>query len=137
MISFSGTREGMSEAQKAQLEQFLLDHKNSIFSLSHGGCVGADAECHAIARRVCGSSLFISVHPSTASARVVIPPDADHVADGLPPLERNRDVVRSGKDLLIVAPLWMVEVLRSGTWSTVRYARFLQVPVLLLERCEE
>jgi len=48
-----------------------------------------------------------------------------------PPLVRNRIIVNSS-EVLIVAPRTKYKVLRSGTWSTYRYARQLGKPTYLV-----
>jgi hypothetical protein len=76
------------------------------------------------------------VHPSTDSAltarlceatsQVVVrfePPSR--------PLGRNRAIVRT-VDLLVAAPSSAIEEIRSGTWSTVRFARSQGRRVLIL-----
>jgi hypothetical protein len=132
-VSFTGTREGMSAWQKQQLVKFLEEHRNQVALFAHGACSGADVEAHYMVRDVCGSSTFIAVFPSTAKTRVHVQ-GADYVADPKPPLERDRDIVDCGCDLLLAAPLQMSEVLRSGTWSTIRYARKKHVPVQVMWR---
>jgi hypothetical protein len=72
--------------------------------------------------------------PSTAKTRTDLLLDVDFLAEAKPPLERNEDIVDFGRDLLIAAPLQMVEVVRSGTWHTVRYARKKKVTVEILWR---
>jgi hypothetical protein len=46
-------------------------------------------------------------------------------------LERNKDIVRESASL-IAAPLQAEEQQRSGTWSTVRFARKIGKPVFLI-----
>ncbi len=46
-------------------------------------------------------------------------------------LTRNKDIVRE-TDILIAAPAEIEEQIRSGTWSTVRYARKLGKPVFVI-----
>lgn len=132
-VSFTGTRQGMSAWQKQQLAKFLEEHRSQVALFTHGACSGADAEAHDLVRDVCGSSTFIAVFPSTAKTRVHVQ-GADYMADPKPPLERDKDIVDCGCDLLLAAPLQMSEVLRSGTWSTIRYARKRHVPVQILWR---
>lgn len=128
-ISFTGTQQGMTEYQKLQLKTWLLKYKPLIQRFSHGCCIGADMEAHEIVREVCGLSVFIAVYPSNASTRAPIPRDADFVAVAEHPLERNKKIVKDGKDTLIAAPFEMREVLRSGTWATIRFARQVHVPI--------
>ena len=108
-VSFTGTRQGMSAWQKQQLAKFLEEHRSQVALFAHGACSGADLEAHDLVRDVCGSLTFIA-------------------------LKRDRDIVDCGCDLLLAAPLQMSEVLRSGTWSTIRYARKRHVPVQILWR---
>lgn len=49
-----------------------------------------------------------------------------------PPLVRNHDIVDS-TELLIACPKEQVEVLRSGTWATIRYARKKEITVWLID----
>ncbi len=48
-----------------------------------------------------------------------------------PYLARNRDIVNAA-DVLIAGPGGMEEIMRSGTWATVRYARKKQKPVIIV-----
>ena len=47
------------------------------------------------------------------------------------PLIRNRDIVRETA-VLIATPEQTIEQLRSGTWATVRYARKMNRPTVLI-----
>ena len=127
-ISFTGTRKGMSDHQKQQLRQWLLDHAGQVALAAHGCCVGADVEFHELVREVLGRGVFVAVFPSTAKTRAPIPADANYVASPAPPLERDKDIVDLGHDILLVAPLQLLEVTRSGTWATKRYADRRKVP---------
>ena len=132
-VSFTGTRSGMNPWQKQQLEKFLKEHKNRMTIFAHGSCVGADVEAHAMVQGICGSGIYIAVFPSTAKTRVHVQ-GADYIADPKPPLERDKDIVDCGCDLLLAAPLQMNEALRSGTWSTIRYAKKKKVRVEIFWR---
>lgn len=93
----------------------------------HGCCIGADEQAHDISKSIPG--LTCHLHR---------PVDQSQMAVGLvgvewpptPYLKRNRSIVRSSA-LLVAAPHGCEE-LRSGTWSTVRYARRLGRPVALV-----
>ncbi len=122
-ISFTGTRAGYNERQARQLRCWLNENKNQITIAAHGCCVGADMQFHKLVREVCGNNVYIAVFPSTANTRAPIPEDADFVAEARPPLERNKDIVNLGSDKLLATPLQMHEVVRSGTWAAIRYAR--------------
>lgn len=127
-VSFTGSRKGLTDKQKRDLNDFLSHNKKRIVLTSHGCCVGADVQFHEIARRVCGKSLFIAVYPSTAKTKAPVPGDADYVAPPAPPLERNLEIIDVGNTLLLVCPGEMQEMLRSGTWACKRAAQKRKIP---------
>lgn len=123
-VGITGGRSGARPDQLETLRSKLFE----VFatSLHHGDCVGADAQAHEIAREL---GLRI----------VVYPPDnpeyrawcaGDEFWSPRPYLKRNYDIV-DNTDLLIALPD-RPECQRSGTWSTVRYARRLNKPVVVI-----
>jgi hypothetical protein len=123
-FGFTGTRLGMPQAQKAALRDFL-SHGSGEFH--HGDCIGADSEAHDIAAE-CGYCIVLHP-PSDPALRAwrVVP---DHMMRPKRPyLDRNRDIVRD-TDSLIATPAEAEEQQRSGTWSTVRFARKQGKPVV-------
>jgi hypothetical protein len=124
-IGFTGTQTGMTSQQKDSLA-FLLEEiqkewktRASAQFFHHGDCIGADAEAHEIAGR---SGFRIIIHPpSNPQKRAWCSSDEDR-RRVLPYLDRNRAIVDESI-LLIAAPKENQEILRSGTWSTVRWAR--------------
>jgi hypothetical protein len=114
-IGVTGTRNGMSRNQRVVANR-LLDQIQPDW-LHHGDCVGVDSELHdlAIAR-----GIKIKIHPpdnpSHQAGRV-----GDVTAAPQPYTTRNRDIVNQSA-LLLAFPEGM-ERTRSGTWSTIRYAR--------------
>lgn len=126
--SFSGTRKGMTTAQHKALQGHLdvLRSTVGLVAIHHGGCKGADTELHAIARDL---QLMVEVHPGDAKQA--------HGWHGArvwtvePYLVRNRTMV-DASDMLLAVPETFIEFSRSGTWSTVRYARKASKPVLVI-----
>lgn len=118
-VGFTGTLAGMSPPQKERL-RWLLTVLRGVTVLHHGLCPDgrqvADREAKEIAE---------SLHIST-EAHVIEKEDKS-------PLDRDRRIVIVS-DILIAAPLTDKEVLRSGTWATVRYARLALKPVVMLAR---
>ena len=129
IIGFSGSRNGMTDNQKSFLKDimYLLQDSNGVFV--HGDCIGADAEAHEIAIAL-GYRIFIfpsdirGMRAYCKGAELVFPPD--------PPLKRN-NFIAGYCNLLIAAPSTKNEVVRSGTWATVRYARKLGTKVFVIE----
>ena len=103
----------------------MASHSGVI--LHHGDAVGADAEAHDIAVELdCG----IVIHPPDDVRQRAFKIAALNRAPR-PYLDRNKVIVRE-TSFLIAAPAMEIEQLRSGTWSTVRYARRLGWPIHLL-----
>lgn len=118
-IGFTGTQRGMTTAQRQTVELLLrMPDVPHLTRFHHGDCVGADAEAHRIARMV---GLYIVVHPpEIAAARAYCA--ADELWDERPYHVRNRDIVNSCT-VLVATPATRQEILRSGTWATIRFAR--------------
>lgn len=142
-IGFTGTREGMTEDQ---LERFSILIHESLggyakdgLTLYHGMCKGADEQAHynfmlCINWGVIG---FPSNVPNTQMNRRPIAVKFDNwdgfskVYKPQDPLERNKLIVEHC-DVLIATPKSRQEERRSGTWSTIRYARKLKKPVYII-----
>jgi hypothetical protein len=126
-IGFTGTREGMSQAQKDALHLALV----GATEFHHGDCIGADAEADVIARCV---GVHVVIHPPSdpkLRAFCYQPGDGIWATDSY--LNRDWDIVRV-TDCLIAAPLTESETPRSGTWATVRMAREADRPIAILAR---
>lgn len=124
-IGFTGTRKGMTDYQKRSMRAHL-ESMNPKY-LHHGDCIGADEDVHNIAREL---GIEIVIHPPiNASLRAFC--DSVHNYAPLPYLERNKVIVRSS-DLVIAAPNQKKEQLRSGTWSTIRYATKLEKQLIII-----
>ena len=133
IVGFTGTREGCTTAQGGSLELILRERLAAPGSVLHQGCcVGADAQAVAIARRLFGGDVVIVGHPCDWAAMQ----DKDAVATShpirpcRPPLVRNRTIVDEC-EVLVACPSGP-EVVRSGTWSTIRYARKVGKPVIIV-----
>jgi len=127
-IGFTGTRKGMTNYQKNEVNKILL--MNSLngdqLIFHHGGCDGADDEFHLIA---CKYGQVI-VHPGdTKQGKKYY----DNYITKLvkPYLERNKDIVNES-DLLIACPKSFKEEMRSGTWATIRYAKKIGKNIMIV-----
>lgn len=131
IVGFTGTREGMTMAQERRLAKLLRKLKPTQFH--HGCCIGADEQAVDTVLDVMGKEGIIVGHPSdlqkyTSDAATV----SSHIVKRpLKALVRNRIIV-SCIEVLIAAPKEDNEQLRSGTWSTVRYAREVGIPVHII-----
>jgi len=106
----------------------ILDDQDVEFH--HGCCEGADTEAHLLANAL---GLSIVCHPPLSQSKQgVFPTPGDAFVWWEPKeyLVRNRDIVEA-TTLLIACPA-KTEVLRSGTWATVRYARKRRHRILIV-----
>lgn len=131
IIGFTGTQKGMTNSQKRKLTSLLKSFQPGL--VVHGGCVGADTQFHKICRDYLSPRPSINVMPSNIRNKQGDWLGADTVAPESPPLDRNKRLVRL-VDVLIATPTQNEEILRSGTWATIRYAKKCKVPVIILYR---
>lgn len=135
-LGFTGTRTGMTEAQRQSFRSLVEQHRPVLFL--HGACVGADEDavrivretlgrdgCHVVARP--GRSAYdasrgkVNEHRSDAAIALSdeVLPEQTHFA-------RNREIVLRS-DLLVATP-WQQKSQRpakgtgGGTWYTVDFA---------------
>lgn len=120
-VGFTGTQHGMKIVQLRALQQFMMQHFWEWKDVAHGDCDGADEEFHLLCRELF-PDLPIHIFPPEIDTHRAYCKGAKVVHPPKPFLERNHDIVDSS-DFMLAAPLTMREVLRSGTWATVRYAR--------------
>lgn len=128
-VGFTGSRKGMSQHQKEQFALEILRINPTEFH--HGDCIGADAEAHDIVREFLPDTKIV-VHPPLSNvARAFRVGDETRAPFAYTPRDRNI-VIQT--DFLIGSPLQDVEIIRSGTWLTIRYSRKLGKPNKVLKR---
>lgn len=125
-IGFTGTQVGMTDPQhqwvwhficRQQINLQVRGESDEIWGL-HGDCIGADHDFHRIVRRLNGKiHLFppIDNHKRAFCDYDIIEPEAEY-------LVRDHDIV-DACELMLATPSGDTEILRSGTWATIRYAR--------------
>ena len=136
-IGFTGTRKGMTDAQKDAVRQLIADLLEGRCVVGnkavHGCCVGADADFVKIAASMNYFNLEIVAHRSDIPS--MIDPEAFSLSDILvapkPPLVRNQNIVEESS-VMIACPETAEEVVRSGTWATVRFARKRGKPLAIV-----
>lgn len=123
IIGFTGTQKGMTYFQKQQVELLLLGIEGEFH---HGDCIGADAEAHDIAEKY----LKCIIHPPINNDKRAFK-KANIILEPKEYLDRNKDIVKAC-ERLIATPEEYQEQLRSGTWSTVRYARKMKKLIAII-----
>ncbi len=128
ILGFTGTRRGMTPAQRATLADCV-----SVLPARavHGGAVGADEEFDAFLVKAGMPAWDIDVYPASAGRWQKWSNAGATTYSVAAPLARNRVIARRC-DYLIAAPATAEEVVRSGTWATVRYARKLGKSIVIL-----
>lgn len=117
IIGFTGTRHGMTEAQKVKVRHYLSTLEgNPVFH--HGMCVGADRQAHDIAL-ACG--YYIIGHPPTDKKLYDPCYGCNERREDKYYTARNRDIVDES-EVLIATPNTIEPVSGSGTWGTINYA---------------
>ena len=132
-LGFTGSSDTLLRPQIATLKCILLDlYSEGWRRLHHGDCINADATAHNIWKGIALDAV-VGIHPPTnpnkrafcnGSLGDEIYPEKDYLA-------RNHDIVDAAANL-IGAPRGSVEELRSGTWATIRYARKVGIPRILI-----
>ena len=130
-IGFTGNRNGLSDNQKENIVNFLNQcDQHAKILVHHGDCVGSDTDFHNICvdhRTNTNKKLSIIILPPDKSIlrgfNKVDPKFGDIEMEPKPYLVRN-DLIVKNSDIVIGCPTNSnEEVLRSGTWSTIRKAK--------------
>lgn len=123
-VGFTGTQAGLSTRQKSEVRLVLLNakalHILDTLEFHHGNCIGADEQAAAIAKEL---GFWVVAHPPIITTKMsILLYLNDEVRDPEEYLDRNHTIVDEC-DELIATPKQTDEVLRSGTWTTIRYAK--------------
>lgn len=121
-IGFTGTQRGMTPAQQYEVAHLLTSEDE----FHHGDCVGADEQAHGLALIL---NIPIVRHLPWDEKKRAFCEGGEEVKPK-PYLLRNHDIV-DATDMLIATPAGP-ETVRSGTWSTIRYASKVGKPVLVV-----
>ena len=124
-LGMTGSRDGMSQQAKDYLINFIKTYE--IQEAHHGDCLGADKQFHDICAM---KNIKIIIHPPTDGKMRAFCKSNDIL---LPKqyLDRNSDIVNDS-DILIAFPSSNTEQLRSGTWSTIRYAKKINKELIIV-----
>ena len=124
IVGYTGTRQGMTQAQRDTLRALLADLCPA--ELHHGDCIGGDVQADAIAKEL---GIATVLHPPIASRFRAFCKGAKETREPKSYLERNHEIVDEVA-LLFAAPYTRGEVQRSGTWATIRYAEITKTSIL-------
>ena len=125
IYGFTGTRDGATDAQKTSMRVYFDKHRATGFR--HGCCKGADEDAVTIFAGV----VPIYAHPPLVKSYLsgYAFSLSDVVLEAKEYLERNRDIVDLSAKLAACPK--GPEELRSGTWSTIRYAAKVGKPCVI------
>lgn len=123
-IGYTGTQRGMTGDQK-HVAVNLLSQRDGEFH--HGDCIGGDSDAHDI---VINLPYWIVIHPPINKSKRAFK-KAHEFREPEDYLARNRGIVDE-TERLVATPGEFEEQLRSGTWSTIRYARKLRRPIWII-----
>jgi hypothetical protein len=124
-VGVTGTQEGATKAQLCTVYRLLL--RQGDFELHYGDCIGVDTQVFYLAKSLNARTVC---HPPSKSAKRSFT-KADESRLEYPYLVRNKHIVDSVEKLIVV-PKTFEEELRSGTWSTYRYAFLKGTKILLV-----
>lgn len=132
LVGFTGTRLEMKKAQQETCRQVLTDlfsGTNGSDQFRHGDCIGSDEQAHKIVEYI--PWVQIHIHPPEDNRyRAYCRSICCYIYKPKPYLDRNKDIVNETK-ILVAVPRGPEER-RSGTWSTVRYARSLKHYIIVI-----
>ena len=125
ILGFTGSRAGMTDAQRMAFEQLLSEHKVAMFM--HGDCVGADKQAHDIVEANYPGISILVLPSLDASLRAWCRPRKGVVAAAAASADRNASIARISQ-LLVATPRTPVQpesgfIPVSGTEQTIGFAR--------------
>lgn len=126
-IGFTGSQHGMSPLARRTLGLVLSDlHNEFVFDsppvcLHHGDCKGSD-DIAASYGKLFG--YLVHGHPSFLEKKRAFSEANDIIHAPKDPIERNEDIAKVSR-ILVATPHTFNEIIRSGTWTTIRRARAL------------
>lgn len=127
ILGFTGNQQGATSQQKERFVRLISAWTPKEFHV--GDCIGADHDAYVIVRNISEGTTLVGHPPDVYGKRAFCSYDVQH--DPLPYLTRNKRIVDS-VETMVAMPGGFSEEVRSGTWSTVRYARKCNVPVYII-----
>jgi len=132
-VGFTGRSSPVPTPQRHALEdvlEWLRD--NGARRLVHGDCIEADSVAHLQAWDLGYDLILRPGHDAEGrSPKRAWNPRAMTVHPSLPYSDRNFLIARDA-DILVAAPATFSEILRAGEWQTIRMARKLGKPIVIV-----
>lgn len=129
-LGVTATQNGLTARQHEAFVNLL--HPIHVEEFHHGGCVGGDEQLHNLFRATKPKTRVVVHWGDIPQKRAVLTfREGDSEIAALPNLERNHNIV-DRIDELWGFPSTNIERLRSGTWTTIRYARKQGRPNLIV-----
>jgi hypothetical protein len=132
-VGFTGTKNGMQSNQKLEFVEYLRYLKGLGYThFHHGDCIGADAQAARFAKALGFILVCHPGHPRDKSNTMyrAFTDFNDVMHEVKPFIKRDHDIV-DAVETMIATPAGEEEI-RSGTWSTVRYAKRMGKPVYII-----
>lgn len=124
----TATQRGLNKRQKRIFVEKILLMNPTEFH--HGDCIGGDEETHYLVQEHLPKCL-IFIHPPIYESKRAFCKGAHLIHEPKDYLSRNKDIVKASMKMFVL-PGEMEEQLRSGTWSTWRYAKKLSKEIQLI-----
>lgn len=96
-----------------------LKDEDETTCFHHGDCVGSDLVVSREAKRL---GYLVHAHPSFLETKRAFSDANDIIHAPKDPIDRNEDIAMVSK-IVIATPHSYHEIIRSGTWTTIRRAR--------------
>lgn len=121
-VGFSGSRDGLTDAQRRSLEKLLLeiDEDGVIEEVAHGDCVGADEDFHCLAKKLLPNASVVIHPPANSALRAFC--IGTEIREEKSYNIRNAEIVRES-DIVIACPQTAISKPHSGTWNVVNMTR--------------
>jgi len=128
-LAFTGSKDRITVPQKVRLQGELERLRDQGFLWMHNGdCVVSDATAAQLWRKL---GRKIMLHPPLIEKYRAFEA-ADIICEPRDYLVRDRHMVECS-EFLLATPQTFDEQRRSGTWTTIRYARKLRMQILIIQ----
>lgn len=127
-LGMTGTREGMTKAQKRVFRKALKDSFRRGAELHHGDCIGSDADANKMAAKA--GYKTVAHPPDRDKYRAFC--ESDQIRKPYPYITRDRNIVREVFAMIATPKSKEEEMRGSGTWATIRWARRCKKRLLII-----